>query len=69
MESNSPMDSAHIPIEERLDLPPCQYCGGRARWLNTRFLDLGRWRWHCAHCSPPPTGAVETGDLEDESVQ
>ena len=22
------MDHARIPIEERLDVPPCQYCGG-----------------------------------------
>ena len=29
----APMDHTHISIEERLDVPPCQYCGGQARWL------------------------------------
>jgi hypothetical protein len=47
------MDRAPIPIEERLDVPPCQYCGGRARWLNTHFLALRRWHWHCAQQRVP----------------
>jgi hypothetical protein len=63
------MDRARIPIEERVDIPACQYCGGRARWLNTHFLDLGRWRWHCAHCSPPPTGESASGGLEEDPTE
>ena len=35
------MDHTHIPIEERLDVPPCQHCGGRARWLNAGIVELG----------------------------
>jgi hypothetical protein len=49
-----------ISIEERQDVPPCQYCGGRARWLNAGIVDLDPWHWHCAHCSPPPTVETET---------
>ena len=52
----APMAHARIPIEERLDVPACQYCGGRARWLNAGIIDLGPWHWHCARCSPPPRG-------------
>jgi len=56
---------APIAIEERQDVPPCQYCGGRARWLNAGIVDLGPWHWHCAHCSPPPTGVVEAAGMPD----
>ena len=59
------MDHARIPIEERFDVPPCQYCGGRARWLNAGIVDLGPGHWHCARGSPPPTGATETADPEE----
>ena len=59
------MDHTHIPIEERLDVPPCQYCGGRARWLNAGIAELGPWRWHCAHCAPPPAGPVAPVDGAD----
>ena len=59
------MDHTHIPIEERLDVPPCQHCGGRARWLNAGIVELGPWRWHCAHCAPPPAGPVAPADGED----
>lgn len=57
------MDHARIPIEERLDVPACQHCGGRARWLNAGMVELGPWSWHCVQCSPPP-GAGEPGRTE-----
>jgi hypothetical protein len=50
------MAQTPIRTEERFDVPPCQYCGGRTRWLNAHIVDLGPWRWHCAQCSPPPIG-------------
>lgn len=60
------MDCTRIPIEERQDVPPCQYCGGWARWLNAGIVDLGPWHWHCAHCSP--TGEAETASLEEDTL-
>jgi hypothetical protein len=57
------MAHARIPIEERLDVPACQYSGGRARWLNAGIIDLGPWHWHCARCSPPPSGEAAPADL------
>ena len=60
------MEHARIPIEERLDVPACQYCGGRARWLNAGIIDLGPWHWHCARCAPPPPGKAETTGLTDQ---
>ena len=60
------MEHARIPIEERLDVPACQYCGGRARWLNAGIIDLGPLHWHCARCAPPPTGEAETTGPTDQ---
>ena len=57
------MAHAGIPIEERLDVPACQYCGGRARWLNAGIIDLSPWHWHCARCAPPPPGEAAPADL------
>ena len=57
--------SSSLPIEERLEVPACQYCGGRARWLHAGVLDLGPWHWHCATCSPPPMGETETAGTEE----
>ena len=60
------MDHQAIPIEERLDVPACQYCGGRARWLNAGIIDLGPWHWHCARCSPPPSDEAAPADLGEQ---
>ena len=60
------MEHTRIPIEERLDVPACQYRGRRARCLNTGIIDLGPWHWHCARCSPPPTGEAETTGRTDQ---
>jgi hypothetical protein len=60
------MDQRHIPVVERHDVPPCQYCGGRARWLNAGIIDLGPWHWHCARCSPPPSGETTPADMGEQ---
>jgi hypothetical protein len=60
------MDPQALAIEERHDVPPCQYCGGRARWLNAGLIDLGPWHWHCARCSPPPDDGAAPADLGEQ---
>ena len=53
-------------ITECLDLPPCHWCGGHARWLNTGDAPGGLYRMHCATCSPPPgADAPQVGDASD----
>ena len=59
------MEPQAIPIVHRGDIPPCRHCGGQARWLNAGLLDLGPWHWHCARCSPAPSGQIPDADLAD----